>query len=119
MPTRPTCLSLSVPNKFQSLIRTPEEFAEGHVPGAINLPVAVQPPGGGAGHDALLPNASFVEEAKKKFPENGSKIVLACGAGRRAARAADLLEAAGYGDLKVFKAGWTGWKAEGRPEEKQ
>jgi hypothetical protein len=43
----------------------------------------------------------------------------ACGAGRRAARAADLLEAAGYGDLKVFKAGWTGWKAEGRPEEKQ
>jgi hypothetical protein len=49
MPTRPTCLSLSVPNKFQSLIRTPEEFAEGHVPGAINLPVAVQPPGGGAG----------------------------------------------------------------------
>lgn len=42
----------------------------------------------------------------------------ACGAGRRAARAAELLEAAGFGDLKVYRAGWTAWLAEGRPVEK-
>ena len=41
----------------------------------------------------------------------------ACGAGRRAARAAGLLEAAGFTGLKVFKAGWAGWKEEGRPVE--
>jgi hypothetical protein len=30
-------------------VRTPEEFVEGHVPGSVNVPVALQPPGGGAG----------------------------------------------------------------------
>lgn len=42
----------------------------------------------------------------------------ACGAGRRAAKAASLLEASGYSGLKIFKEGWTGWAAAGLPQEK-
>jgi rhodanese-related sulfurtransferase len=42
----------------------------------------------------------------------------ACGAGRRAARAAALLADAGYENLRLFKEGFTGWKAAGLPVEK-
>lgn len=41
----------------------------------------------------------------------------ACGAGRRASRAAVLLESAGFSNLRLFKDGWTGWKATGLPQE--
>ncbi|KAI8476774.1 MAG: Rhodanese-like domain-containing protein [Monoraphidium minutum] len=99
-------------------VRTPEEFTEGHVPGSVNIPLMLQPKGGGAGHDGLEPNAAFVDDAKKRFPEGASKLVLACAAGRRAARAADLLSAAGFTDLSVFKPGWSQWKEDGRPVEK-
>ncbi len=43
----------------------------------------------------------------------------ACGAGRRAAAAAALLEGAGVGAqrLRLFRGGWAEWKAAGLPEE--
>jgi 3-mercaptopyruvate sulfurtransferase SseA len=42
----------------------------------------------------------------------------ACGAGRRAARAATLLSEAGYTAVKVFKDGMKGWTAQGLPVAK-
>src|SRR5262245_49370931 len=55
-------------------VRTPEEFAEGHVPGAINIP-----------HDQL---------ASRLIEINGDKdkdVVLYCRSGRRAGMAAETL----------------------------
>ena len=43
-------------------VRTVEEFVEGHVPGACNVPFAFRDPGGG-----MVPNPDFVEVIKLHF----------------------------------------------------
>lgn len=57
-------------------VRTPAEFAEGHLEGAINLPLADL--------------ASHVDELR-----SAKAVVLYCHSGLRAARAAAVLEQAG------------------------
>lgn len=62
-------------------VRTPQEFASGHVPGAINIPY---------------------EEVGKRTAEIGpssTQVVLYCRTGRRSAIAADALKKAGFQDL--------------------
>lgn len=73
-------------------VRTPQEFASGHVPGALNIPY---------------------EEVGKRAAEIGppsTAVVLYCRSGRRSAIAAEALEKAGYKkvyDLQVVTA-WPG-----------
>jgi len=62
-------------------VRTPQEFASGHVPGAINIPY---------------------EEVGKRTAEIGppsTPVVLYCRSGRRSGIAADALKKAGFQDL--------------------
>ncbi len=59
-------------------VRTPEEFAAGHVEGALNIPV-----------DALAGRLG-------ELPDPAAPLVLYCGSGRRSARAAALLAEKGY-----------------------
>lgn len=63
-------------------VRTPEEFAAGHVAGAINIPVNEVP--------ARLPEVARLTEGK------GKDLVLYCRSGRRSAIAAKVLRAEGY-----------------------
>lgn len=73
-------------------VRTPEEFAQGHVEGATNIPVQVL-----AERLSSLP-------AKKDQP-----TVVYCHSGRRSAKAVKLLEQAGY--TKVHDLGaMSNWK---------
>jgi rhodanese-related sulfurtransferase len=58
-------------------VRTPEEFAGGHVPEAVNIPVDQLP-------------ARLAEVGARK------KIVVYCRSGARSARAAAVLRAAGH-----------------------
>ncbi len=58
-------------------VRTPAEFAEGHVPGAVNIPV-----------DEIERRAGEIEKDEP--------VVLYCRSGARSSRAAGILEAAGY-----------------------
>lgn len=67
-------------------VRTPQEFAQGHVEGAINLPVGE------------LPSRLDRLPAKKDQP-----IVVYCQSGRRSAAAVKVLAEAGYS--KVFDLG--------------
>ena len=62
-------------------VRTPEEFAEGHLDKAINMPVQTFEP---AEVDKLTNN------------DKSKPIVVHCAAGARAAKAKAKLEAAGY-----------------------
>jgi rhodanese-related sulfurtransferase len=72
-------------------VRTPEEFAGGHVEGALNIPVQVL--------DAKLASLP----AKKD-----QDVVIYCHSGRRSAMAKDMLEKAGY--TKVHDLGaMTNW----------
>ena len=62
-------------------VRTPEEFAQGHIPGALNIPV---------------------DQLRARLDEVGAKdrtIVLYCRSGRRSATAASMLQTAGYPHL--------------------
>ncbi len=82
-------------------VRTPAEFAGGHVPGAINIP-----------HDALP--ARTAELAKHE----GEPVVVYCESGRRAAIAAAALQQAGFAEVRHLAGDMSGWRAAGLPVEK-
>lgn len=82
-------------------VRTPEEYAEGHVPNAINVP-----------HDQV--EARLAElEAHKNGP-----VVLYCKSGRRAGLAAEALAKAGFTNLQHLTGDMQAWSAAGLPVEK-
>ncbi len=64
-------------------VRTPEEYAAGHVPGAVNLPV-----------DTIAGNPPAVSK--------GDRIVVYCRSGARSARAKTILQGEGYTDVVDF-----------------
>ena len=74
-------------------VRTPKEYAEGHIPGAINI-------------DWLADG--FVEAAQASL-DSGSDVFLYCRRGRRSAEASDTLDALGY-KVHNLKDGFNAWK---------
>ena len=82
-------------------VRTPEEFAQGHVPGAKNIP-----------HDQLANRISELMGDKDK------EIVLYCRSGRRAGLAAETLKANGFEKLLHLEGDMLKWTEANRPVEK-
>ena len=75
-------------------VRSPEEFAEKHIPGAINIPL------------------TELECHFKEF-SNDSIIITVCGkGGGRSAQAAGLLKQMGFSNTKFLCGGTSGWYAE-------
>lgn len=102
-------------------VRTEEEFQDGHVPGAINIPIAFAGPGG------MKPNPDFLAVVSAHFAKT-DQIIVSCKAGGRSARAAAELEGASFtkvldmsagfdGSKDAFGAAIPGWQAEGREVE--
>jgi len=82
-------------------VRTPEEFAAGHVPGAINIPYTHLP--------------ARVSELQ----DSGDKdVVLYCATGVRAERAAGRLREQGYTRLLHLDGDMKAWDEKNRPKEK-
>jgi hydroxyacylglutathione hydrolase len=81
-------------------VRTPEEYAEGHVPGAVNVP-----------HDQLASRLAEVPKDKD--------VVVYCRSGRRSALATDVLAANGYTRVSHLEGDMQAWLARGRPVEKR
>ena len=79
-------------------VRSPEEFAAGHVPGAVNIP-----------HDRLAERLMDVPKDKD--------VVVYCQSGRRAGLAAKVLADNGYTRLGQLDGDIAAWKANGRPLE--
>ena len=79
-------------------VREPEEFAAGHVPGAVNLPQAEL--------------ATRLEEVPRDRP-----LMLVCRSGYRSLRAAQFLRQVGYEDVVSVDGGTDAWHASGRPIE--
>jgi len=77
-------------------VRTPQEYAEGHVPGAVNVP-----------YDQLASRLAEVPQDKD--------VVLYCKSGRRAGIAADVLAENGYTRLSHLEGDMSAWIAKGRP----
>lgn len=80
-------------------VRTPEEFASGRVPGAVNLPIQQLP--------------SRLAELGKD-----DRLVVYCERGTRSAVAVDTLVEAGYTNVSHLMGDMAGWRAAGLPIEK-
>lgn len=74
-------------------VRRPDEFAEGHIPGAINVA-----------------NESIGTEEISELPDKDQLIMVYCRSGRRSKEAAEKLVALGYTNIVEFGGilDWTG-----------
>jgi rhodanese-related sulfurtransferase len=82
-------------------VRSEPEFEAGHVPGALNVPLLHQGPGG------MTPNPDFLSVMQQAFG-SGEKMVVGCKAGGRSKKAVDQLAQAGFSELAEMSAGWDG-----------
>ncbi|MDQ6982226.1 MAG: rhodanese-like domain-containing protein [Mariprofundus sp.] len=80
-------------------VRTPEEYAEGHIKGATLIPVQV-----------LAERINAVPHDKQ--------VYIYCHSGTRSARASKLLAGHGYTNIENIKGGIVAWKQAGYPVEK-
>jgi rhodanese-related sulfurtransferase len=75
-------------------VREPHEFAAGHIPDAVNLPLSRFDP--------------------SELPSGKDKpVVILCQAGGRSRKALTIAQAAGRGDLKHYPGGMNGWRMHG------
>lgn len=83
-------------------VRSEDEYASGHIPGAINIP-----------HDALGERLDEIRVAKS------DEIVVHCHSGRRAELAEAVLLDAGYSNLLDLEGHMEGWSSGGYPVESE
>lgn len=79
-------------------VRTAEEFANGHLRDAKNIPLA-----------DLASRIAELDKAKSKT------IVVVCQTGARADKATKMFEAAGFTDVVSLEGGQSAWQAAGLP----
>jgi rhodanese-related sulfurtransferase len=84
--------------------RTAGEYAAGHIPGAVNVPLG-------------SPDRSLADLAAK-YPL-GQCLVIYCEGGgcQTSTAAARLIYDRGFRDIRVYQGGWTDWTAAGLPVE--
>lgn len=78
-------------------VRTPEEFAAGHIPGALNIP-----------HDQLPNRLTELAGAKSK------DVVVYCRSGRRSAMAQETLSAQGFKSVLHLEGDMLKWQEDKR-----
>ena len=77
-------------------VRSPEEFADGHIPGAVNMP-----------HENINDYLSELEGHKDK------PIIIYCRSGRRAKLAMKVLEDLDFSEVMHLEGDMLGWSAAG------
>ena len=82
-------------------VRTPEEFARGHVPGAVNI-----------GIDQLAQRVGEIADHRSE------EVVVYCERGPRAERASALLVDAGFESVRHLEGDMSGWRAAGLPTDR-
>ena len=79
-------------------VRDPDEWAEGHIPGARNFS-----------------RGTLELEIEEAAPDLSAPIITHCGGGGRSALAAESLQRMGYRNVKSMAGGFKAWKAAGLP----
>lgn len=82
-------------------VRSPQEYAQGHIPGAINMP-----------HDEIDGYINQLQDAKDK------PIIIYCRSGRRASIAMKKLELQEFTDVSHLEGDIMGWRESGLPIDK-
>lgn len=80
-------------------VREPDEWAEGHIPAAIHIPL-----------NDLATRAGEVEQDKP--------VIVVCRSGRRSLTGADTLLKAGFTDVKSLAGGMVDWTDAGHPVDR-
>ena len=83
-------------------VRSPGEYAQGHVPGAINIP-----------HNKIDEHSDVLAELQ------GKQLLLYCRSGRRAGMAESALTEKGFTDLYHLAGDMQGWQKANLPVEKE
>jgi rhodanese-related sulfurtransferase len=81
--------------------REDNEWARGHLPGAIHLCKGI-----------------IERDIEAAVPDKNAEVILYCGGGFRSALAADNLQKMGYTKVISMDGGWRGWTEAGFPVEK-
>jgi len=104
-PTVNTLEATQLMNRSDALVldlRSPDEFAKGHVLGAKNVPLA------------------DLERRGAELDKNKSRPVIVYGADpNRAAPAVPVLRKAGFSDVRNLAGGFAAWQQAGLPVEKK
>jgi rhodanese-related sulfurtransferase len=82
-------------------VREDNEWAAGHIPGAIHLGKGI-----------------IERDIEAAVPDPSKEIILYCGGGFRSAIAADNLKKMGYANPVSMDGGWRGWTGAGLPVAK-
>ena len=75
-------------------VRTEEEYAQGHIPGAVNIP-----------------NESITDTKPEQLPDQKQKLLVYCRSGNRSKQASEKLAALGYSNVYEF-GGINTWDGE-------
>ncbi len=84
-------------------VRTPEEFAESHLPEANNFPV-----------DTLSQNIETIKKLQRDKP-----LLVYCRSGKRSARATEILQNLGVNSVHNLKGGIKAWSDANNPLAKE
>ena len=82
-------------------VREDNEWANGHLPGAVHMGRGV-----------------IERDIEAAVPETSAKMILFCGGGFRSALVADNLQKMGYTNVETMDGGWRGWTTAGLPTVK-
>ncbi|QHQ35017.1 sulfurtransferase [Algicella marina] len=102
-------------------IRAPEDFAAGHIPGAVNAPYGKFR--GPAENPGRVPDAASLEETLESIGAETDKSVIVVHEGKNAtdfgaaARVYWTLKSVGFSDLSVLNGGYTAWAETGAAPE--
>lgn len=82
-------------------VRTPEEFAEGHIENALNINVS---------------ETDFITEVEKL--DLDKPIYLYCRSGKRSAKAAEIMKEMGFKEIYDMEGGFLNWESQGLQAKK-
>ena len=84
-------------------VRSPDEFAAGHIPGAVNVPVA------GKGSENFDKKVAAVAKDKT--------VLVHCRSGVRSSKAVEKMRQMGVAGIIELPTGWVAWSEAGKPVE--
>lgn len=88
-------------------VREPEEYAAGHLPGAINVPRGMLEVAADHTH----------EKRDERLWDRRKKILCYCGGGYRSALAARTLQEMGFKEAISLRGGYTAWTEADKPTQ--
>jgi thiosulfate/3-mercaptopyruvate sulfurtransferase len=94
--------------------REPREFAEGHIPGAVNVDWKALVDDDTRG---LEPRGAVEETLAARGVTRGTRVVLYCNTARRISHTFVVLGWLGFPDVAFYEGSLAEWAAEGRPVE--